>query len=390
MQKDVSGDFIPGTTRIKYGGAYIDQKEIKAIKSVLDRNWWTIDEECQKLEQEIAEFSHCKRAVVVNSGSSALLLAFNALDLPEGSEVITSAVHFPTSISALYYNKLTPVYVDVEMQTLGIDPLLIEQAITDKTKAILVVAIAGSIPHLKLIREIANKHGLIVVLDNCDGFGGTIHGEPIETYADVSCTSFHAAHILAMGEGGAVITNNENLADHVKSLREWGRVGDTDDTSKFTDMPSDYPGRYIFQYIGFNLKPLELQCAMGREQLKKVNNIKTKRQKAWTFLDKNLNDVPRVHLLPIEYSEASWFAYPMFVADRPALRKFLEDRQIETRTIFGGNITKQPAFKNFGRIASDLTWSDHVMTDGMFVSVHPSLTFDMLRYVVESIKEFYA
>lgn len=374
-----------------YGGAYTDKEDFDAIQSVLDRNWWTIDKEGQQLEKELAEFVGMKYATLTNSGSSALMVAYASLGLPEGSEVITGAVHFPTTIASLYYNKLTPVFIDNEIGTLGLDPELIEKAVTDKSKAIIVVAIAGSIPKIDEILAVAKKHNLITILDNCDGFGGTYNGKTIESYFDIAVTSFHAAHILCMGEGGAVFTNNDNYGQKAASLREWGRLGGydgIDDKKKLEGIPEDYPARYLFQFMGFNLKPLELQCAMGRTQLKKLPKIKAMRFRNYSQLYAGLSDIPGIKLF--DYNEdCSWFGFPMLAYNRGGLRDFLESRDIETRTIFGGNITKQPGFRGFGRIATGLPVADKVMDDGMFVSVHPDLTEEMVDYIIDSIREFY-
>jgi CDP-6-deoxy-D-xylo-4-hexulose-3-dehydrase len=385
--------FIKGETRIKYGGAFTDKADFDAIQSVLDRNWWTIDEHGKKLEEELASFTGMKYAVLTNSGSSGLMVAYSALSLPEGSEIITGSVHFPTTIASMYYNRLVPVFIDNEEQTLGLDPELIEQAITDKTKAIVVVAMAGSIPKIERIVEIAKKHNLITILDNCDGFGGTLNKKPIEQYFDISVTSFHAAHILCMGEGGAVFTNNDHYGEKSMSLREWGRLGGydgIDDKKELEGIPPDYPARYLFKYMGFNVKPLELQCAMGRTQLVKLQEIKERRRQNYSLLHDGLKDVAQLQLLEnIEGADPSWFGFPLFAKDRGKLREFLENKQIETRTIFGGNITKQPAFRGFGRIATELPVADRVMTEGMFVSVHPDVTPEMAEYIVESFKAYY-
>lgn len=382
----------PFNKRLAYGGAYTDKEDFDAIQSVLDRNWWTIDKEGKQLEQELANFTGQKYATLANSGSSALMIAYASLSLPEGSEVITGAVHFPTTIASLYYNRLTPVFIDNELSTLGLNPDLIAGAVTEKTKAIIVVAIAGSVPNLERILKVAKEYNLITILDNCDGFGGTYKGKLIESYFDISVTSFHAAHILCMGEGGAVFTNNKEYGEKAGSLREWGRLGGYDginDKQYLEGIPEDYPARYLFQHMGFNVKPLELQCAMGRTQLKKLPEIKSKRLHNYDRLFKGLKDVPEITLL--EYNdECSWFGFPMFATKRGALRDFLEAREIETRTIFGGNITKQPGFRGFGRIQGKLPMADLVMEEGMFVSVHPDLNDDMIDYIIESIKEFYA
>lgn len=400
MQKDLHGAFIPGTTRIKYGGAYLDDKEFSAIQSVLDRNWWTIDEHGRKLEEELASFIGLEipqASTLTNSGSSALMVAFAALrahGVAEDAEIITGGVQFPTTISSLYYNRLTPVYIDVDPNTFCLNPELIEDAITEKTAAILVVAIAGNYPNLEQIQGIAKKHNLLLVLDNCDGFGGTWYGLPIENYFDISATSFHAAHIMAMGEGGAVNTRiDTDLAAIARSLREWGRYGDTDEVPASLGIPSDYPGRYVFKHMGFNVKPLELQCAMGREQLKKLPDIKLRRSEVFKKLHAGLQPLEKAGFITLPRvataAEPSWFGFPLLAKNRPGLRKFLEDRQIETRTVFGGNITRQPGFIGFGRINGELSVSDQVFYDGMFTSCHPSVTDEMIDYMVASFKEYY-
>lgn len=400
MQKDIHSEiFIPGKTRIHYGGAFVGHEEFQAIQSVLDRNWWTIDEHGRKLENEIAKhvgLDNSNPVTLTNSGSSALMIAYAALrqaGVPEGAEIITGAVQFPTTISSLYYNRLTPVYIDVNPRTFCLDPKLIESAITEKTAAILVVAIAGNFPNLDEVYEIAKKHHLKLILDNCDGFGGTWFGESIEKYFDIAATSFHAAHIMAMGEGGAVITKDVQLGEIAHAMREWGRYGDTDEVPSGYGIPADYPGRYVFKYMGFNVKPLELQCAMGREQLKKISIIKKLRSDVFDALYEGLLPLhkngfiilPRVSAA----AQPSWFGFPFLATKRPELRRFLEARQIETRTVFGGNITKQPAFRDFGRISGQVLNADKVMTDGMFISSHPSVTTEMIKYMIDSITEFY-
>lgn len=393
MKKDKKEQFVPGKTRIKYGGAYTDQSDFDAIQSVLDRNWWTIDEHGREFERELKEYAEVDSVTLTNSGSSAILVGLAGMNYPEGSEIITGGVHFPTTISSMYYNRLTPVYVDISDYEWGINVNLIEQAITEKTVAIMAVALIGSTPNMKVLGQIADKHGIDLILDNCDGFGSTIDDKPVEHYADLSFTSFHAAHITAMGEGGAVFVNKNDveISERVASLREWGRIGDNDDTTVFPDLPSDYPGRYIFKNMGFNVKPLELQCAMGRSQFKKLQDIKKRRQINYDTLYHGLQDIKQIKLLSTRGGyENSWFGFPFIAEYRKGLRPFLEKRQIETRTIFGGNITKQPAFRGFGRVESGLPVSDLVGEEGMFVSVHPDYGKEEMEYIIKSIKEFYA
>lgn len=389
-------NFIKGKTRLKYGGAYVDKTDRAAIDKVLDSNWWTIGEEGKQLEKELAEFTQTKYATLASSGSNALMVAYASLGLPEGSEIITGAVQFPTSISSMYYNHFKPVFIDVDINNYNLDPSKIKDAVRGNTKAILVVAVGGLVPNIEAIITEAKKYNLVTILDNCDGFGGIYQGEPIESYFDISVTSFHAAHILCMGEGGAVFTNNPEYAKRMGSIREWGRRGgydDIDKKEKVEGIPSDYPARYLFDYMGFNMKPLELQCALGRTQLQKVNKIKEMRYFNFTLLYNQLLPLYKDKLLlpsvPLD-TYPSYFCLPFLASNRGNLREFLESRNIETRTIFGGNITRQPAFKNFGRVVGKLTNADKVMSDGMFVSVHPDLTAEMVNYIAESIKEFYA
>ena len=391
MQKDVNDTFVPGETRIKYGGAFFDAEDREAIDAVLDRNWWTIDEEARKLELELADVTETEYATITNSGSSSLFVMYSVLSqLGYSGEIITGAVQFPTAISSMVWNGFEPVYVDTEKDNFCIDVKKIENAITDETVAILAVNIAGNMPDIDELIYISEKYGILLLLDNADGFGGFWDGKPVESFFDMAITSFHAAHILNMGEGGAIFTSNPKFNEVAHSIREWGRVGDTDSNKVFDDIPADYPGRYIFQYLGMNLKPLELQCALGRTQLKKLDIIKNKRSDNFDILKEGLRDVDQVNLPEVYYQcKASWFSFPMNVKDRAGLREFLESRNIETRTIFGGNIMRQPAYKNIGRSSGELTEANICMTDGMFVSVHPNSTPEMMDYVVKSIKEYY-
>lgn len=643
----------PYPIRIKYGGAYTDATDRAAIDKVLDSNWWTIGKEGQLLEQELASFAGTKYATLTSSGSNALMVAYAALGLPEGSEVITGSVHFPTTISSLYYNRLRPVFIDVNEFNYNFDTTKVKDAVRGNTKALVAVAVGGLVPHIDQILEIAAKYNLITILDNCiaegtliktnkgdvaienikvgdmvltrngykrvtktwnkgyqkvitrfgvtatpdhkfitkngekelqnlnpsdilfvwnerssdieerttldipmqskdteestsimekssiidsfgktvlgkfledilfttktiihlitnyqiysvllqnntlaytsqkrgdlisqrgtslkqemerlnginrkqdknfmqsiisgfgllgrnlqkgvslvkentqhtiptnqnivaqnvkrvfdlsvsgeheffannilvhncDGFGGTWKGKPLEYYFDISVTSFHAAHILCMGEGGAVFTNNSEYAKRMASIREWGRLGGydgIDDKTKLEGIPDDYPARYLFDYMGFNMKPLELQCALGRTQLRKLPDIKAKRTANYQRLFNLLLPLHNSKLrLPTSFNGAdpSFFCLPFLASRRGELRDYLENLNIETRTIFGGNITRQPGFRNFGRIVGSLDMADVVMSDGMFVSVHPDLTEEMVDFIGQAIKEFYA
>jgi CDP-6-deoxy-D-xylo-4-hexulose-3-dehydrase len=399
MQADTHGDFIPGKTRIKYGGAMIDDREINAIKAVLDRNWWTIDEEAQKFEEELAAHVGAKYAVYTNSGSSALLVGMSALDLPAGSKIIMPAVNFPTLVSAAIVNRYEPVFIDVDPRNLFINIHSIEAlptSVLENVKAIALVNIAGNIGDYEDVINFAHTNGMKVIVDNCDGFGTMYKGKSVEAWADVSATSFHAAHIITTGEGGAMFCNDDRINKLARSFREWGRVGDSDLDQKFEGLPEDYPARYTYITRGFNLKPIELQAAMGRVQLTKLDAIKAARKHNHDRLLEGLMKYESYLQLPYTLPDAdvSWFAFPITVKVpglRPKLRKFLEEKNIETRVIFAGNIIRQPAYKEGYEysILGTLDNAENVLNQSFFISTHPSITDEMIDYVIESFGEFF-
>jgi CDP-6-deoxy-D-xylo-4-hexulose-3-dehydrase len=396
MKKDIKSRFFPGKTRIKYGGAVVDKKEITAIQKVLNRNWWTLDEEGIKFEKELAKVTGVKHTLFTNSGSSALLLAISSLQLEAGSEIIIPAVNFPTIVSACMLNNLIPVFVDVDSDNLCLNLDKAKKAITSKTKAIVVVDIAGNTVDLEKLSYFKNKK-IITILDNCDGYGTTYKNKFVESYFDIAATSFHAAHIITTGEGGAVFTNNTTYYKTAKSLREWGRADDSDGikVAKKAGLPDDYPGRYTYITRGFNLKPIELQAAMGRVQLKKLQRIKIARAKNYKLLSKGIESIPFLKAsVPPENASISWFSFPVTVKKphlRGKLRKFLEENNIETRVIFAGNIVKQPAYqKGNYKVSGSLENSDTVLNDSFFVSVHPTITHEMIDFIINCLKKFFS
>src|SRR3990167_9818293 len=256
---------------LRYGGTLCDLREEKAIiKSVKDSiksgNWQT-GEEAKKMEAEIARFLGVKYAILTTSGSCAGLLALSALELPKGSEVIISAVTFPTIFNIILQCGLTPVAVDAKVGTYNFDVDEVESAITKKTSAIISVhAVGNPVDWIKL-QKLGKKYKITTILDNCDGFGTTINGKPVETYADISITSFHAAHIVSMGVGGGVFTSNKELMGRVRQYRDWGRQANTTEPHKAKELSKDYNPRFVYDKIGYNFQILELQAAMGRVQL---------------------------------------------------------------------------------------------------------------------------
>lgn len=381
--------------RIPYGGALIGEAEKKAIMRVVNRNWWPAAEEADLMEKEAAKYLGVKYGILTNSGSSAGLLALSALELPKGSEVIIPAVTFPTIFNIILQCGLVPVVVDVELGTYNIDVDRLESAISEKTKAIICVHAVGNPCDMPRINKIAKKHNLYVIEDNCDGWGGTIHSKKLGTFGHVSFTSFHAAHIVAMGQGGGVFTNDKELARKVRMYRDWGRQSDIPrrvNKGKWPDLPDDYDMRFIYEKMGYNLGPLELQAALGRIQLRKTERIKELRRRNFDYLYKHLSKYPDL-LMPhwVKGAKPSWFAFPLSSMNRGPLVAYLEKKGIETRSMFSGNILKHPGYRNVPhRIGNPLTVAGAVLEHSFWIGVHPRMTQEDREYVVKIFDDYYA
>lgn len=379
--------FTPIKDRVEYGGALIGKEEREAINRVLDAQGgrrWTIGEESVALEKELAEATGVKRAVLTNSGSSALLVAMTALHLPKGSKVIIPAVNFPTAFNAILQINCIPVVVDVD-KSLNLDLEEVQKAVIQypEIKAVIAVDIAGNPVDLPKLRQIVGDR--LIILDDCDGYGTMLFNKPIEQFADVSCVSFHAAHIITMGEGGAVLTDNEEIANRAFKIREWGRESGSDKIFEYEGFPDDYKERYVYTEIGYNVKPLELQCAMGRVQLKRLDEFRYKRLQNHLKLQRIFNRLPSFETVPtIDNAYPCWFSFPVMcrgVSRKDAMATF-EANNIETRTIFSGNVLKHPAYKDIEAIQiGDLKNANDVMENGMFLSVHPSITQEMVDFI---------
>lgn len=384
--------FQPKIDRIEYGGAMIDQEEIDAIMNVIKSQGgrrWTIGQESVAFEKELAEKIGVKRAVVVNSGSSALLIAVASLKLPKGTRVAIPAVNFPTAFNAILQNGLVPYVVDVDIQTLNLDlDKLAELVQVEKLGAVIAVNIAGNPVDYPRLRQIVGDD-VYIICDNCDGSGTTLNGKYIDTYADISCVSFHAAHIITMGEGGAILTDNDKIADTALKMREWGRASGTDNIYKYPGFPNDYKERYVYEEIGYNLKPLELQCAMGRVQLKKLEQFVEARRNNYNKMRLIFEKYPQKFTLMQHIGEPCWFSFPFLCSgvERSKVMDELESNNIECRTIFSGNITRHPAYKDVEFETMPIINADIVMRDGMFLSVHPSITNEMIEFIDQVISK---
>lgn len=409
-------EFVPGQTKVNYAGRVFDEKEIVAlVDSCLDF-WITLGKKGMEFEKEFAGYLGLKKALVANSGSSANLLAVSALragtfpgHLNPGDEVITTAVTFPTTLAPIIQNNLVPVFVDVEIDTYNIDASLIEEAISGKTRALMFAHTLGNPAEMDKIMEIAARYHLYVIEDTCDALDSRYDQQLLGTFGDLSTFSFYPAHHMTLGEGGAVATNNLELSRIILSLRDWGRAcwcptGEANPNGacnqrfehKFEGLPDRYDHKYIYNNIGYNLKPLDLQCAIGLEQLKKLPSFTEKRRQNFQVLYDTFQQYESAFILPraLPKAEPSWFAIPITVREDAGFRKndlveFLESKKIETRMLFAGNILKQPGYRGiFKRIVGDLKNTDRIMESTFFLGVYPGLTTEKREYVVEMINQF--
>lgn len=385
---------------LRYGGSTCDTQEYKAImksvKTSIKTGGWQQGKEGALLEKEAAKFLGVKYGILTTSGSSAGLLALEALELPKGSEVIISACTFPTIFNIILQCGLVPVVLDAKVGTYNFDVAEVEQAITPNTKAIIAIHAVGNPVDMPALMKVAKKHNIYVIEDNCDGWGSSIKGRKVGSFGDVSITSFHAAHIVSMGVGGGIFTDNEKIARNVRMYRDWGRQANIEEKKngkKWPQLPEDYDSRFIYEKIGYNFQILDLQAAMGRVQLRKANKIKQLRQKNFNYLVRHLSKhkeliMPKV----VEDADVCWFALPLTTTyKRGELIDHLEKHGIETRSMFAGNVTKHPAYENsfYGKFG-DLKQSDEIMRQSFWITVHPRLKKADLEYIVKTFDNYYA
>lgn len=406
--------FIAGESKIQYAGRIYDEKEmISVVDSALDF-WLTSGRFAQQFEKEFAQFLRVKYCLLTNSGSSANLLAVSALTSPKlgerrlkpGDEVITTACGFPTTVNPIIQNNLVPVFIDVDLGTYNIQADKIEEAITEKTKAIFVAHTLGNPVNLDKIVEIVKKYNLWFCEDNCDSLGSLYKGKYTGTFGHISTCSFYPAHHITMGEGGAVLTDDLLLRRIILSFRDWGRdcwcEPGYDNTCgkrfgwQLGKLPFGYDHKYIYSHIGYNLKITDMQAAVGVAQLEKLPKFIEARRKNFAFFYENLKKYEKYFILPqaTKDSEPSWFGFPVLVkGDAPFTRadivNYLEENKIATRMLFGGNLTKQPAYENTKyRIFGDLKDTDLVMNNLFWIGVYPGITEEKLKFIDGVIKEF--
>ena len=417
----VEKEFVPGQTRVNYGGRYFDAEEmVNLVDSSLDF-WLTAGPWAHKFEKRFAEWLGVKYCSLTNSGSSANLLAFYALTAPElgdrqikrGDEVITVAAGFPTTISPIMQYGAIPVFVDVSIPEYNIDVTQLEAALSPKTKAIMLAHSLGNPFNLQVIVDFCRKHQLWLVEDNCDALGTEyyIDGEwkKSGTIGDIGTSSFYPPHHMTMGEGGAVYTNNLLLNKMVNSFRDWGRecwcIGGVDDTcgcrftKQFGQLPLGYDHKYVYSHLGFNLKATDMQAAIGCAQLDKLDNIVARRRENFAYLRNGLEGVLGLILPEVQVnSNPSWFGFLITVKDdagftRNELTQYLEDHKVQTRNLFAGNVLKHPAFEHYikgvdYRVIGDLPVTDTIMNATFWIGVYPGMTNEKLQYMIDTIKAF--
>jgi len=408
-------EFLPGKSMINYAGRVYDFRElINLVDSSLDF-WLTTGRFAQEFEKKLAGFLKVKYCLLVNSGSSANLLALTALTSPllkerqlrVGDEVITTACGFPTTLNPILQNNLVPLFIDVGLGTYNIQVEKIEKAITTKTKVIFTAHTLGNPINIDKVRRIVDKYNLWWIEDNCDALGSRYRNQYTGTFGHMSTSSFYPPHHITMGEGGAVLTSDALLRKIIMSFRDWGRdcwcEPGFDNTcqkrfnQKFGDLPLGYDHKYVYSHIGYNLKVTDMQAAIGCAQLEKLSGFIEARKNNFKFLYKILKKYDDYFILPQaeKYSEPSWFGFPLLVKDsapfnRVDIVNYLEDRKIATRMLFGGNLLKQPAYKNIKhRVAGDLKITDLVMNNLFWIGVYPGLTKPMLSYIEETLDDFF-
>jgi len=408
-------NFVPGETPINYAGRVYDENEIMTlVDSALDF-WLTAGRYAEKFEVEFAKFLGMKYCLLTNSGSSANLLAISSLTSPKlgkkrlekGDEVITTACGFPTTLNPIIQNGLKPVFVDVELGTYNIKVDLIENALSERTKAIFIPHTLGNPANIKKLMEISKEYDLWFIEDNCDALGSKYDNKYTGTYGHISTFSFYPAHHITMGEGGAVLTSDPLLKEIISSFRDWGRdcwcEPGCDNTCgkrfgwQLGELPFGYDHKYVYSHIGYNLKITDMQAAVGTEQLKKLPKFIEARKKNFSIIYNQLKNYEDYLLLPKieENADPSWFGFPVIVENnkeftRDDIVNFLETNKVATRMLFGGNLTKQPAYKDIDfKLEDSLVNTDKVMEKLFWVGVYPGITEEKMEYMLNVFKNFF-
>jgi len=412
-----NAEFVPGKSRVNYAGRVFDEKEMANLVDSALEFWLTYGHWSKDFEKGLAEYLGVRWALLVNSGSSANLLAFMTLTSPllgerqvkRGDEVITVAAGFPTTVAPVIQYGAVPVFVDMDLATANIDVSQLEAAVSPKTKAVMLAHTLGNPFDIKTVKAFCEKYNLWLIEDNCDALGSKYDGKFTGTWGDIGTSSFYPPHHMTMGEGGAVYTSNPLLKKIALSIRDWGRdcwcesgVDNTCGcrfTKQFGKLPLGYDHKYVYSHFGYNLKATDMQAAVGCAQLEKFPSFVEKRKENYARLYEGLKDLPKIRIFrPLPESEPSWFGFLMTVQPdagftRNDLAQHLEEANIQTRNLFAGNLTKHPCFDMMVegvdyRVVGELKNTDTIMNSSLWIGLYPGMGDAKLDYMVKTIQEF--
>lgn len=415
---DQQADFVPGKSRVNYAGRVFDEHELVNLVDSSLEFWLTYGRYSRAFEAKLSEYLGVRWSLLVNSGSSANLLAFMALTSPllkerkvnRGDEVITVAAGFPTTVAPVIQYGAVPVFVDVELKTANVDVTKLEAALSGKTKAVMLAHTLGNPFDVKAVKSFCDKHNLWLIEDNCDALGSRVDGRLTGTFGDIGTSSFYPPHHMTMGEGGAVYTDNPLLKKIMLSIRDWGRdcwcESGVDNTcgcrfsGQYGTLPKGYDHKYVYSHFGYNLKVSDMQAAVGCAQLEKFPSFVEKRKENFRVLHDGLKENDQLQLFEtVDGADPSWFGFLITLEDGCAFRRnelvqYLESKNIQTRNLFAGNLTRHPCFdemvegENY-RIVGELKNTDKIMNDSFWIGLYPGMKNERIQYMINSIFYFF-
>ena len=408
-------EFIPGVGEVSVSGKVIGSLELKNMVEASLDGWLTTGRFNEQFEKKLANFLGIKCLLTVNSGSSANLIAFSTLTSPKlkeraiqkGDEVISVAAGFPTTVNPIIQFGAIPVFIDIKIPTYNVDESLVEEAITKKTKAIMLAHTLGNPFNVKKIKEICDKYNLWLIEDSCDALGSKFNNQNVGTFGDLATLSFYPAHHITMGEGGAVFTNSKKLERIAESFRDWGRdcycePGKDNTCNKrfdwqLGDLPFGYDHKYTYSHLGYNMKITDMQAACGLAQLGRLESFIKKRKENFNFLYKNLKHLEEFLILPEaeKNSDPSWFGFPLSLRknnkfNRSDIIKYLNDNKIGTRLLFSGNLIKQPYMKDVNfKVQGELRNTNFIMENTFWIGLYPGLSKKHLEFTTTKIESYF-